>query len=366
MKNKFIKISTGFEFLDKHWGGVYPGGNYLIFGPKRSGKTLLLLKIIEHLANKQSGCLLITDERKKSLEIQASALYFDIEDFIANGFITVERLEEKTSDFESIKELVSKASVSFLFIDEITNLVNVSNTNDFNSSYINFLEYLEEKNITVFINASSLKIKDSKFIIQTIAKNSVGIIQITPGTAEQTFNGTVTLKPNIGHIEGEFSAQYKIQPIMGFVVEDKENIDLPSIINKGVDKTAVSRLMNTEGFSYSNIYNIEEFKLILESQKSYVKNTEKQINLIEYKFDKEIIDAENLSKIIKKTLSRGDKISYNSNKVFILLSEKSSNKLKRILSKLDNIIQLEFNRINNLDNVLTRTTHLLKENFTIS
>ncbi len=366
MKNKFIKISTGFDFLDKHWGGVYPGGNYLIFGPKRSGKTLLTLKILEHLANTNSNCLLITDERKKSLEIQASALYFDIDEFISNGFISVERLEEKSSDFESIKELVSKTSASFLFIDEITNLVNVSNTNDFNTSYINFLEYLEEKNITVFINASSLKIKDSKFIIQTIAKNSVGIIQISPSTAEQTFNGTVTLKPNIGHIEGEFSAQYKIQPIMGFVVEEKENIDLPSIINKGVDRTAVSRLMNTDGFTYSNIYNIEDFKLILESQKSYVKNTEKQLHIIEYKFDKDIINAENFSEIIKRTLSRGDKISYISNKVFILLSEKSSNKLNRILSKLDNIIQLEFNRISDLDNVLIRTTHLLKENFKIS
>lgn len=364
MKNKFSKILTGFDFLDKNWGGVYQGGNYLIFGPRKSGKTLLSLKILEYLANNNSTCLLITNERKKSLEIQASSLYFDIEEFIANGLIKVERLKDKTSDFEIIKELVKNSTPSFLFIDEITKFINVVNTNDFNSAYINFLEFLEDNDITAFFNAASVREKNSKFIIQTLAKNSAGIIQIIPNTNEQHYSGTVTIKPNIGHIEGEFSNNYKIEPINGFVVEKK--IDLSTIINKDVDKTAVSQLMNTQGFEYSNIYDIEDFKLILESQKSYVENTNKTMNLIEYSFDKDKIDAKNLSEIIKKTLSRGDKITYTSDKVYVLLSEKSSAKLKRILSKLDNTIQLEFNRIKDLENTLIRKTHLLKDNFAIS
>ena len=363
MKNKFSKILTGFNFLDKNWGGVYPGGNYFIFGPRKSGKTLLTLKILEYLSN-NSTCLFITEQRKKSLEIQASSIYFDIEEFITNGLIKVERIKEKTSDFKNIIDLIGNTEPSFLFIDEITKFVNVNNTNDFNIAYTKFLEFLEENDITTFFTASSVKEKNSKFIIQTIAKNSAGIIQIIPNTGEKHYSGTVTLKPNIGHIEGEFSAVYKIEPINGFIVEDK--VDLSSIINKGVDKTAVSRLMNTEGFSYSNIYTIDDFKLILESRKSYIKNTNKSVNIIEYKFDNKIIEAENLSEIIKKTLNRGDKISYTSDKVYILLSEKSSGKLKRILSKLDNILQLEFNRLKNLDEVLIRKTHLLKENFSIS
>ncbi len=364
MKNKFSKISTGFNFLDKNWGGVYLGGNYLIFGPRKSGKTLLTLKILEYLANKNSTCLFITNERKKSLEIQASSLYFDIEDFISNGLIKVEILKDKTSDFDNLIEFVKQSNPSFLFIDEITKFVNVINTNDFNSAYINFLEFLENNDITAFFNAASVREKNAKFVIQTLAKNSAGIIQIIPNANEQHYNGTVTLKPNIGHIEGEFTAEYKIEPINGFVVEEK--VDLSSIINKGVDKTAVSHLMNTEGFNYSNIYTIDDFKLILESQKSYVHNTNKTINVIEYSFNKDKIDAENLSEIIKKTLSRSDKISFTSDKVYILLSEKSSSKLKRILSKLDNIIQLEFNRIKDLDNILIRKTHLLKNNFSIN
>ncbi len=364
MKNKFSKILTGYNFLDKNWAGVYPGGNYLIFGPRKTGKTLLLLKMLEHLANNNFTSLFISNERKKSLEIQAASVYFDIDEYVSNGIIKVENLKEKTSDFENFKELIRNTAPQFLFIDEITQFVNIKTPGEFNTEYLKFLELLEENDITTFITASALKLKNSKLIIQTVAKNSVGIIQIVPDKTTNNYSGTVMLKPNIGHIEGEFSALYKIEPINGFTVETKP--DLSKIINKEIEHTSVTKLLNAQAFSYSNIYNIEDFKLILESKKSYVNNTGKLINVIEYSFDKELIKPEKFSEIVKKALSRADKISYTLNKLFILLSEKNSDRLKRVLTKLDNIVQLEFNRIDNIDEKLIRKTHILKNNFSIS
>jgi circadian clock protein KaiC len=89
MTKKFTKILTGFTFLDLKWGGVYPGGNYLIYGSKKSGKTLLALKIIEQFAQEKLNPLLITNERIKTLEIQSGALYFDINEEISKGALHI-------------------------------------------------------------------------------------------------------------------------------------------------------------------------------------------------------------------------------------------------------------------------------------
>ena len=73
----YSKIVTGFSFLDQKWGGVYSGGNYFIFGSRKSGKTILALNIIDHLIQNNNNVLLVTSDRLKTLEILASSIYFD-------------------------------------------------------------------------------------------------------------------------------------------------------------------------------------------------------------------------------------------------------------------------------------------------
>ena len=363
MNKKFSKIITGFNFLDNNWGGVYSGGNYLIIGPKRSGKTLLLLKMLEHLANANSSCLLLTTKRKKNLEIQASSLYFDLYEFTSSGLITVKKINERVSSFDSIKEIIEQKKPSFIFFDEITTILDYSNVKELNLKYQNFLEYLEVNDITSFFSTSLPKVNNIKYIIQTLAKNSVGIIQLRSNSPAQNYSGSINIKPNIGHIEGEFETNYKLEPVKGIVTEEKINIE--SLINKGVDADAMMRVINTERFTYSNVYPIEEFKLILENKKAYTKNTGNPVNILVYQIKDEKVEIEKLNDILKRTLDRGDKIGSIENKVFVLLSEKSTKKLKRVLTKLDNIIRLEFNSIDNLDDVLIRTTQVLKSNFSV-
>ncbi|MEE9431248.1 MAG: ATPase domain-containing protein [Melioribacteraceae bacterium] len=363
MNKKFSKILTGFNFLDKNWGGVYPGGNYVIIGPKRSGKTLLMLKMIEHLATSNYSCLLLTPKRKKNLEIQASSLYFDLDEFTASGLITVEKINEKFSNFESIKEIVETTKPSIIFFDEITTVLDYSNAKELSVKYQKFVEYLEESDVTSIFSTSMPKVNNIKYIIQTIAKNSVGIVQLKSSSTSQNYLGSIIIKPNIGHIEGEFETTYKVEPIKGIVTEEKVNI--ANLINKGVDPNAMMRVINTERFSYSNIYPIDEFKIILESKKVYTKNTNVPVNILVYQIKDVRIETDKLTDILKRTLDRGDKISSSEAKVFVLLSDKSTKKLKRVLTKLDNIIRLEYNNIENLDDVLLRTTQVLKTNFTI-
>jgi len=364
MNNKFSKITTGFNFLDKNWGGVYSGGNYLIIGPKRSGKTLLQLKIIEYLSNKNLNCLLITNKRKKNLEIQASSLYFDMDEFTTSGLITVENISERLSSFDDLIEVIEKTKPTFLFLDEITTLLDYSNIKELSIKYQKFIEYLEDNEITSFFSTSLPKVNNLKYFIQILAQNAVAIIQLRSNSVIQNYSGSISIKPNIGHIEGEFDTAYRVEPIKGIVTEEKVNIE--NLINKGVDANAMMRVINTERFIYSNIYSIDEFKLILENKKVYTQNTGVPVNMLVYHIKDAKIETEKLSDILKRTLDRGDKISSFGDSVFVLLSEKSTKRLKRVLTKLDNIIRLEYNNIDNLDEVLIRTTQVLKSNFSIN
>ena len=116
---KHSKIKTGFSFFDQKWGGAYPGGNYFIFGSKKSGKTILALNIIENLVQANFSTLFLTSERKKSLEIQASSVYFDIEEATQSGTLKVEKLSQGIEDLENIKNLIRDNNPSVLVIDEI-------------------------------------------------------------------------------------------------------------------------------------------------------------------------------------------------------------------------------------------------------
>ena len=98
-----MKIVTGFSFVDLKWGGVYPGGNYLIFGSKKSGKTVLALKIIEYLTQNNHNTLLLTSDRKKSLEIQTASVYFEMEEPISNGLLSVIKIDDSFADYDKIK-----------------------------------------------------------------------------------------------------------------------------------------------------------------------------------------------------------------------------------------------------------------------
>ena len=79
MKN-ISKIVSGFSFIDEKWGGVFPGGNYLVFGPMKSGKSILALNLIENFTSSGLNVLLLTSERDKNIEIQTSSLLFDMEE----------------------------------------------------------------------------------------------------------------------------------------------------------------------------------------------------------------------------------------------------------------------------------------------
>ncbi|MCB0747987.1 MAG: ATP-binding protein [Ignavibacteriae bacterium] len=355
----FSKLQTGFSFLDQKWGGVYPGGNYIIIGSKNSGKTLLALNIIEKFISMGLTVLFLSNQRKKSLEIQASSLFFNIHESLSNQNLLFFNTNEFLTSFENLNTLLEKDKPSIIFIDEI-----VANTFiDSIQKYLKLLEIIEQNNITLFSISSLPDNDEDKKILKEIIHNSTGIIQLQKSSDKRNYSGQLTIKPNIGHIEGEFETTYKVEPVKGFVtLADNENAILNMLSKVNSEYDYISRNQN---FAYSNIYNYEEFKLLIESRKSFSVRTNNEITIIVYEIKNGFVETLELCKILQKSLKTGDKISFNNKTIYVLPEKNNSEEINNLLEKFDKNIAEAFKNIPIADDLIARKKISLTQNLNL-
>lgn len=354
--HKISKIKTGFSFLDQKWGGVYTGGNYVIIGAKKSGKTILALNIIDHLVHNNFNVLFLSSERKKSLEIQSASIYFDINESIGSGILKLKKINDELKDVENLKQIIEETNPAFLIIDEITD----NELESIRKDYINFLEFVEEKNITTFIISSIPQEDEDKQYLRMILKNTTGIIQLSKSSQKRNYSGAVTIKPNIGHFEGEFETSYKVEPVKGFIsLADNEQ----SILQMFSDTQSMD-LTQEDDFEYSNIYNIEEFEFLIESKIALSESTGKNYNIISFEILDNSIQPTEICDVLRKNLDAGDKISFNDKMVYVLPENFENESILNLSNKLDEILSKKLGS-DSLSNKLKKTLHVLNPNFKI-
>lgn len=353
---KYSKILTGFSFFDQKWGGVYPGGNYLIFGKKKSGKTVLALNIIENLISSNYNVLLLTSQRKKSLEIQASSIYFDISEAISSGLLNVRKIETNSGDIEGLKNLINENNPEFIFIDEIIDESLLS----LNDSFVELLEFLESSNITSFFLSSIPGNENAKQFVGGIVKNSTAIIHLQKSSIQRNYSGIVTLKPNIGYFEGEFSTSYKVEPEKGFITlmdNEKAILEMLSKVNEN------QLTDQKKSFEYSNIYSADEFEFLLESKIARSNKTGEKINVISYEIVDDNLKSVELCNLFVKKLSKSDKICFTDNMIYILPEDLKTIKLQELVSALDKQVAEFVNGDGDITSHVVKRVQLLKDNF---
>lgn len=353
---KNSKILTGFSFFDQKWGGVYPGGNYLIFGKKKSGKTVLALNIIENLISSNYSILLLTSQRKKSLEIQASSIYFDLDEAISSGLLNIRKIEDDTSDIENLKNQINDFNPSFIFIDEVIDEPVLS----LDEYYIKLLEFLECANITSFFLSSIPHDDKTEKFVSKIVKNSTAIIHLRKTSTHRNYSGTVTLKPNIGYFEGEFNTSYKVEPAKGFITLLDNEKTILEILSKAEGNQLDEQ---KKSFEYSNIYSVEEFEFLIESKIALSNKTGNNINIISYEIVDESIKAVELCNLLLKKLSKSDKICFTDKMVYILPEDYKTKSLHDLLAELDDQTSTFFNKEGDISNYVIKRVQLLKDNF---
>ena len=140
MKRKLNLLQTGISLIDKTWGGFYRGGQYVLIGQRKSGKTLIGLQYAMESVKNREVCLFFTSMRPKDLMIQAASIDFDLQSYMNSNLVIVVRVAPPTDLYErsnpdnflveylnDIVTVVEQYQPTRLIFDELTHFVGFQN-----------------------------------------------------------------------------------------------------------------------------------------------------------------------------------------------------------------------------------------------
>ncbi len=356
------KVPSGFSFIDKHWGGVYRGGSYLLIGPRKSGRTLIGLQFALETAKNGETCVYFTIMRPKDLMIQAASLNFDIQSYMNQNLIIVVRVALPTEVydmhnpddylseyFNDIITVINQYHPTRIIFDEITPFVGFRNLDYLRNTFLHTIEYIEERDITSLFVISEPATQKAHSIVDGLSQLVTGIIELKKeGGKERFHGGVVTITPNVGHTEGEFSSEYRIIPNKGVTTEFTHEPAITEEYDHIYTKTRTNNFniptkveMPSEPYAFSNVYNYQDFLLILNNQIALYKSTGQTFNLISFKLDpaaqvKGLLSINQLLNAIKLSTSKRDKICVIENKILVLLVRGSLKAIVDLVSSVQN------------------------------
>ncbi len=355
------RIPSGFSLIDQNWGGVYRGGSYFVIGPRKSGRTLLGLQFALESAKANEVCLYFTLMRPKDLMIQAASLNFDIQSYMNQNLIIVVRvappseiIDMYNSDnylveyFNDIVTVIDQYKASRIIFDELTPFVGFKNLNYLRDTFLHTLESIEERDITSMFIISEPATQKAQSIVEGLSQFVTAEIQLKKeaGPTRERYNGgQVIISPNVGHTEGQFLADYRIEPNKGVTTDfsfdrtktfEEEAFVLPR--KREISSTTKIESPN-EPYAFSNVYNQNDFLLILNNQIALYKSTGQSFNLISFKLDpsaqmRGLLSITQLQTAIRQATNKKDKICIVDNKIIVLLVRGS---LKSVIELMTNV-----------------------------
>ncbi|GJQ64019.1 MAG: hypothetical protein SCALA702_30720 [Melioribacteraceae bacterium] len=361
-------IPSGFRFIDKAWGGIYIGGSYLLIGPKKSGRTLVGLQFALEAAKNNDVCLLFTNMRPKDLMIQAASVNFDIQQYMSQNLIIVVRIsppnyiyDTYNADdylieyFNDIITVVNQYKPARIIFDEITPYIGFRNLDLLRDSFLHTLEVIEDRDITSLFVVGEPATPKAQSIVDVLANYVTGSIKLKKSEEKidnRFFGGNVVITPNVGHSEGQFESVFKIVPKKGVVVEyagiEEEEVEEKPTITKSEesDDSKVADLIKSkfgkaEGdkFGISNVYEYDDFLLILNNQIALYQSTGQMFNLLSFKLDpaaqvKGLLSLNQIQNAVRTATDKKDKICIVDNKIVVLVVRSDKASVDALLKKV--------------------------------
>ncbi len=367
MKRKIQLITSGISLVDNAWGGFYSGGTYLLIGARKSGRTLLGLQYAMECASKKEVCLYFTSMRPKDLMIQAASIDFDLQDYMNQNLIIVVRVAPPTdlrevSNYDEflveylrdIVTVVEQYQPNRIVFDEITPFVGFNNVNLLQDTFVSTTEAIENAGITSLFVLGEPATPAAQQIVDSLIAYSTGVVFLKKADDEQGgfHGGEMVITPNIGHTEGQFRAKYTIEPYKGVVTEsipvkvyhsktderqDTEAKDEKKLSDKYHSFADLS--LPEETLSFSNLYSIDDFKLILNNQIALFKSTGQPLTAISFKLDSQaetekILTLNQLKNAVRLSTDRKDKVCVIGNKVIVLIKKEDKKSIDCLLAKV--------------------------------
>lgn len=363
MKNKIQVIPSGISLVDNAWGGFYKGGTYFLIGQRKSGRTLLGIQYAKECALQKEVCIFFTTMRPKDLMISAASINFDLQHYMDQNLIIVVRaalpkteskenrdeyLSEYLSDLANLVEQYQPAKIIF---DELTPFIDFNDAAFLKESFLQAAEIIEENNITSLYILSEPITTQTKNLVNSITSIATGIIYLQKEDEEN--GGVMTIVPNVGHTEGQFSANYFLEPNKGILSGQQLTTASTAEKSKPRDASTTQELLSgmkyrslsdmelpkEETFFFYNFYNFEEFCLMLENQIAVYKTTGQKFSVVSLKLDQEaeelqILTLEQLKNSIRLATDKKDKISTIDNKILVILTKIEDNSLNILLARI--------------------------------
>lgn len=366
MSSSIRLISSGFNFLDKKWGGIYRGGSYLLVGPRKSGRTLLGLQFALEAAKSQEVCLYFTTMRPKDLMIQAASLNFDIQSYMNQNLIIVVRVAPPNDVYDlpnpdnylveymnDIITVVNQYNPQRIIFDELTPFIGFNNLDILKDAFLSTLEHIEERDVSSLFIVGEPATERAEEIVDSLAQYVTGLIYLRKSgkKLEERFQGgQVVISPNVGHTEGQFSSEYHIEPYKGVTTDFKKKESTKVYTDRTVDdeqkkfskiKQNGNGRRNSDLTYFTNVYNYNDFQLILNNQIALYKSTGQTFNLVVFKLDqvatvRGLLTVNQLQNAIRLSSDKKDKICAFDNKVVVLLVKSSSKNVINLIQNVQN------------------------------
>jgi len=220
-------ISSGISFIDQNWGGFYSGGTYLVFGPRKSGRTSMGLQFSWQGAMQNEVCVYFTSMRPRNIIIQAESMGMDIQTYIDKNLIVMVRTalpyvqardnadEHLAAFMRDTLNVVEAFNPDRLVFDELTPYVDFEDLNGLENTFLETTEILEENNITSLYLLSEPATPRAQSILERLLKNVTGHISFQKTDNENGVDprsAKITITPNIGHNKGRLVADYALPP----------------------------------------------------------------------------------------------------------------------------------------------------------
>ena len=363
MKTKLQVIPSGNPLVDLTWGGFYRGGTYFLLGPRKSGRTIFALQYILEAANKKETCLYFSSFRPRDLLINAAAIDVDIQQFITQNQLILVRVTpakniEYAKDPDSymveyirdIKSVIDQYNPGRIVFDELTPFIGFKDPELLKETFLETLDYIEEKGITSLFILSEPATPAAHKIVSSLLSLSTGYITLDKGEGliNKKNPGTIKITPNVGHVEGEFTSSYYIEPDKGIQVDYRPEVSIKEITRFRDERNSYPSLTDISGFQTSlapnTFYTLDDFKLLLNNQIAFYKQTGQLSTLIAVKIDEtaeknKLLTIKQLANAIRLSIDKKDKVCILRNMVLVLFTKEDKDAGKLISSVINNLFE---------------------------
>jgi circadian clock protein KaiC len=298
--------------------------------------------------------------RPKDLMINAASIDFDLQHYMNRNQVVVIRVNipseaELSPDpdkylsgyLKDIVSVVEQYQPSKIVFDELTPFVGYKDINKLREVFIQTCEAIEDFGITSLFILGDPVSPIAQNIVELLAENTTGVIRLKKkqNAEDIILGGNITITPNIGHTEGQFKADYRIEPRKGVVVDfyrpsqAAKHVEPLKEKEEGKYKSLSEMETPAENYSVTNIYSENDFRLILNNQIAYYKSTGQVFTLVFVRLDETaikqgLLTLNQLKNSVRLSVDRKDKICIIKNIIAVLVVKEDQKSVNNLIARI--------------------------------